>query len=161
VYTLRGTQHSGTFVHQLPSGGFLAGTFLSLVSLLLPLFCCSSNPSIVLNCFVSADLLFVLSILFNSCHIFQFQICLSVPASTLFYQMRDLFQLEIRNPLESNCILEICWNPIANWNPMGNIQNALTYFDLSEIVNANYTATRMYACMNIISTVTKCQFSYQ
>jgi len=33
------------------------------------LHCCSSNPSIVLNCFVSADLLFVSSIPFNYCQI--------------------------------------------------------------------------------------------
>jgi len=41
--------------------------FLLLVLLLLSLLCCSSNPSIVLHCFVSADLLFVLSIPFMSC----------------------------------------------------------------------------------------------
>jgi len=51
--------------------------------------------------------------------IFQFQIFFSIVAGTLFYETRDLFQLESGNPLESNYKLEIRWNPIANWNPIG------------------------------------------
>jgi len=51
--------------------------------------------------------------------IFQFRICLSVPAGTLFYVTKDSFQLETGNPLESSCKLEIRWNPFANWNPIG------------------------------------------
>jgi len=50
--------------------------------------------------------------------IFQFQICLTVPAGTFFYKTKDSFQLEIGNPLESSNKLEIHWNPGANWNPI-------------------------------------------
>jgi len=59
---------SETFVHQLPSGG-LSGAFLSLVSLSLLLLCCSPTHQFDLNCFISADSLFVLSNPFISCQI--------------------------------------------------------------------------------------------
>jgi len=67
MYTHRGTAQ---WNFQPPAPFWrLSGAFQPLVSLLLSLLCCSSNPSIVLNCFVSADLLFVLSTPFISCHL--------------------------------------------------------------------------------------------
>ena len=62
------TQPSGTFVHQLPSGGS-SGAFLLLVLLSLSLLCCSPTHPFILNCFVSADSSFVLLTPFNSCQI--------------------------------------------------------------------------------------------
>ena len=59
---------SGTFVHQLPFGGS-SGAFLLLILLSLLLSCCSPTHPFVLNSFVIADLLFVVSIPFISCQI--------------------------------------------------------------------------------------------
>jgi len=61
-------QPSGTFVHQLPSGGS-SGAFSLLVFIVIAIAFVAAPSSIVLDCFVSADSLFVLSILFNYCQI--------------------------------------------------------------------------------------------
>ena len=58
---------SGTFVHQLPSGDFLVFSTACFTVVVIA-FVTAIHP-FVLNCFVSADLLFVLPIPFNSCQI--------------------------------------------------------------------------------------------